>query len=560
MRLSFTIFLIITLSFTSLQAQTFGIGTDNPDPNAIMELNSTSLGFLMTRLTTAQRNSNLTGLTGAQQGLLIYNTDDDEFNYWDGAMWIPFPGGLDHDWYEANTSTAPDNIADNVYTNGLVGIGLSNPSQSLHIANTSGAIQSILVQDLAAGGNAYNPSLATVARGNRASVIVDKTNGLMYAVDADDIFWRLDGNAGIAGAGYSAGCPNLISTSMNASSYDFIGTRDNTDFIFATNDIERMRILRDGQMVFYGKGITVPVSSPTGCIPAYPTIDVASFYSSGAIYPLNAYSEGAPAVYGASQYNGVGWATGVEGVVDDIGYGVSGGAYGNTTLSSVGVAGYEGTGAGWAGEFTGDVDVTGLFGYYNSSDERLKKNIKTIEKPIEKLQQIKGVSYTGNMEEYGELLFVDRKKLGVIAQDVEQVFPELVRKSKLTNRMKYQKGEVGEIVEGEFLTVNYDGLIPVLIEAVKEQQAQIDDLKEAPQTSDPNPIPNHQFGTIVLNANGKASITVPNNFTEKYNEFSYQLTSVGSPTHSYVSKELNKGEFEVSGQPNAKVSWVIYGE
>ncbi len=478
---NFALVALLLLSFTQLSnAQNLGIGTDFPDANAILDIVSNDRGILIPRLTTGERVSNLTGLGIGQEGLLIYNTTNSKFNYWDGANWIPFPGG-DADWYEASTVTSPTSIASSIYTNGNVGIGTNSPTQALHIANSGGSIQSIIVEDMIDGGNAYNPSTAVVGQSNRASVIVDKTNGQMYAVDADDIFWRLDGNADVTGAGYSGNCPNLISTSMNASGYDFLGTRDNADMVFATNDIERGRFLRDGQMVFYGKGTSVPASSPTGCVPAYPVIDVASFYATGDIYPLNAYSEGAPAVYGAAEYNGTGIAIGVQGAVVGDGDGVNGHVSGTVSLASVGVSGYEGQGVGWAGEFTGDVDVTGLFGYYNTSDARLKKNIQRIKNPIERLMRINGVTYSGNMEEYGDFLYVDRKKIGVIAQDVNAVFPELVRKAILSNRHSFKKGEQGEIKKEEFLTVNYDGLIPVLIEATKEQQKLINDLEKENQ-------------------------------------------------------------------------------
>jgi Tfp pilus assembly protein PilN len=54
----------------------------------------------------------------------------------------------------------------------------------------------------------------------------------------------------------------------------------------------------------------------------------------------------------------------------------------------------------------------------------------------------------------------DKKKIGLLAQDIEKVFPELVTE---TNDIK---------------SVNYQGLIPVLINAMKEQQSEIDELKE----------------------------------------------------------------------------------
>ena len=84
------------------------------------------------------------------------------------------------------------------------------------------------------------------------------------------------------------------------------------------------------------------------------------------------------------------------------------------------------------------------------SDRKLKTNIKTIENPIETVKKIDGVTF--NWKENNEA------SMGVIAQNVEEVIPELI------------SGE-------ETKSVNYSGLIGLLIETVKDQQKQIDELK-----------------------------------------------------------------------------------
>jgi hypothetical protein len=86
------------------------------------------------------------------------------------------------------------------------------------------------------------------------------------------------------------------------------------------------------------------------------------------------------------------------------------------------------------------------------SDFNKKTNIYTIENSMLGLQKIRGVNF--DWKETG------KKNIGVIAQEVEAVYPELVK----TN------------VRGE-KTVAYNGLIAVLIEAIKDQQYQIDQLK-----------------------------------------------------------------------------------
>ena len=91
-----------------------------------------------------------------------------------------------------------------------------------------------------------------------------------------------------------------------------------------------------------------------------------------------------------------------------------------------------------------------------NSDARLKSNIISLGSTLAKLLMIDGKSYTMKTNE-------SESKIGLLAQDVQKAFPELV---KTTND------------SDQTLSVNYQGLIPVLINAIKEQQKQIDELKK----------------------------------------------------------------------------------
>ena len=90
----------------------------------------------------------------------------------------------------------------------------------------------------------------------------------------------------------------------------------------------------------------------------------------------------------------------------------------------------------------------------STSDINLKKDIEVITDGTNLIKQLNGVKFTWKKN--------DEKSVGVIAQEVEKVLPELVS----------EKEDTGE------KSVNYSGLIGVLIEAVKEQQNQINDLKQ----------------------------------------------------------------------------------
>lgn len=91
-----------------------------------------------------------------------------------------------------------------------------------------------------------------------------------------------------------------------------------------------------------------------------------------------------------------------------------------------------------------------------NSDLRLKKNIQPIHNALDAIRRLNGYTYNWKDNSRDESL-----QVGVIAQEVQKIFPSLVKED--------DKG---------VLSVNYSGLIPVLIEALKEQQRQIDELKQ----------------------------------------------------------------------------------
>lgn len=101
-----------------------------------------------------------------------------------------------------------------------------------------------------------------------------------------------------------------------------------------------------------------------------------------------------------------------------------------------------------------DITATGTVtaaNFVSTSDRRLKDNIETISDPINKIKQLRGVTFDKD----------DRTQIGVIAQEVEEIIPEVV----LTAADGYK-------------SVAYGNIVALLIEAVKEQQTQIEKLKQ----------------------------------------------------------------------------------
>jgi len=103
-------------------------------------------------------------------------------------------------------------------------------------------------------------------------------------------------------------------------------------------------------------------------------------------------------------------------------------------------------------------------GMWVASDRKLKRNIKPIRNAIETVQQLAGVTYNYNTKVRPELRLSDELQYGFVAQEVEKVLPELVHPA---------IDPYGE--EDDFVVMNYDGIIPVLTEAIKEQQEIMDD-------------------------------------------------------------------------------------
>ena len=113
-----------------------------------------------------------------------------------------------------------------------------------------------------------------------------------------------------------------------------------------------------------------------------------------------------------------------------------------------------------------------------SSDARLKTNIKNIPNSLEKVMSLNGVTFDWK-EEVISLGFEPSRmhgEAGVLAQEVESVLPQATAPAPF-DRENIDGEDVSKSGEN-YLTVQYEKIVPLLIEAIKEQQQQIDALKE----------------------------------------------------------------------------------
>jgi hypothetical protein len=117
------------------------------------------------------------------------------------------------------------------------------------------------------------------------------------------------------------------------------------------------------------------------------------------------------------------------------------------TPAEVGLGNLSSSGNSLSGSFTATGNITAY------SDERLKENVETIEGALDKVSQMRGVTYN-----YKSDLNDGQRGTGVIAQEMQQVMPEVVE-------------------EGEYLSVAYGNIVGVLIEAVKELKEELNKCK-----------------------------------------------------------------------------------
>lgn len=141
-----------------------------------------------------------------------------------------------------------------------------------------------------------------------------------------------------------------------------------------------------------------------------------------------------------------------------------------STTYNIGVYGEVCNKRGWAGYFNGITYCTA--GVWTSSDSKIKKNVEPISNALGIIDQLQPKKYQYNTAVYPGLnLPDDVDNYGVIAQDLEKVLPALVKTTPVP-------GADGKGLSGETIkTVNYTELIPILIQAVKEQQQTINTLK-----------------------------------------------------------------------------------
>ena len=246
-----------------------GIGTNTPEPSAQLDINSTSGGVLLPRMTTVQRDA----IVNPKEGLVIYNTNLQKFQGYFGNNNIYL-----EEFAFANTNGGSQSgISGQSFTSNFTGMLVSfrigfGTSQFTTIRLYDSGVPTgtpIHTQSINTIGLTWNPVTLSVPipiiTGRVYSISID--NGAYFLTRNSNSYpggSLFDGTTPVLNRDAALGIgvmlpsgwsdlsndtnPNWTAKGNNASANDFIGTTNATDLIFKTNDLEQARILSNGNI------------------------------------------------------------------------------------------------------------------------------------------------------------------------------------------------------------------------------------------------------------------------------------------------------------------------
>jgi hypothetical protein len=341
---------------------------------------------------------------------------------------------------------------------GLIGLtgpagatGANGAAGAQGIQGLTGATGPAGAQGLQGVTGATGPTGATGAAGTATSITSDnfQTDGTLSIVTSVPQTVNSTNKALLIGG--------------NTSTSDFsVGTNSNYSFDFRTNNLVRGRISSLGEF-FIGATSTVMagdlMNGVSNATFPWAVNGYSSFNGSGIFGTILA---GNTTTYGAVQgeHIGSGNGAGVRGITNNAN---AIGVNGAVTVLPV---------SGWGGLFQNDLGYTGAF--LSASDVKIKKNINTITDARSIINNLRGVSYEHRLEEFPGLGLKAGLTYGFIAQEVETILPAIVKEKIIPNMSLRSDGvDAGSV---SLKTVGYTEVIPILVEALKEQDKVIVDL------------------------------------------------------------------------------------
>ncbi|MCD4679822.1 MAG: tail fiber domain-containing protein, partial [Bacteroidales bacterium] len=160
-------------------------------------------------------------------------------------------------------------------------------------------------------------------------------------------------------------------------------------------------------------------------------------------------------------------------------YGLSVDANNGTNVYGIKSWGSGGSNTNYAGYFSGNLAYTGSL--IHISDRKFKENLRSIDGSLDKIKKLNTYSFTFKTTAEAEKINFDKgRQFGFIAQELEALFPELVSDNvhPLNENISEEDKKVKKDGGIEYKGVNYIGMIPILTEAIKEQQEIIEDQQQ----------------------------------------------------------------------------------
>jgi len=337
--------------------------------------------------------------------------------------------------------------------------------------DTTGDYVSSLVAgtNITLSNNSGEGATPTIGLTNNAITIAGTSTSLGGSITAATILGGtgvISGSAGLP-AGLVSGSSQITASVFGAVSGDVTITAGGVASIGA-NSVALGTDTTGNYVASLVAGTNITLSNNSG-EGATPTIGLTNNTISGISLGSNLATLTIGTGLSGTSYNGSTGVTiantGVTSAVAGTGVSVSG-ATGAVTISigqAVGTSDnvrFNSLGIGMAASATaGRIDATNDIVAFSSSDIRFKENIKPIENPIEKIRKISGNTYDWKEENKIEHGY-EGNDVGVIAQEIEAVLPQLVQTR-----------------ESGYKAVKYDKLVALLIEGIKEQQLQIEQLR-----------------------------------------------------------------------------------
>ncbi len=443
--------------FGTAMSQNLGIGTDYPNAYSILEMKSVDKGLLIPRLSLADRDTELdaASLGLSETGLLIYNTTDSIFNYWDGVRWLGFPsveaengiyvdkntirlGGeliesteITHDNYLLSFNldgTGNFEVQDNgatkliVRNDGKVGIGSSSVIADFNVTGESYFSDDLYLMD---GG--FNSGDDILAR-----LYDEDDDGVLDLYENNSFNIRLHANG-----------TSVFNEQGLADNYFRIETDNSRYGLFVDADDDVVRIGNNSNGTMQDNGNTLYILDSVGMtldtVISYTVNYVADFeIEPGAI-------SGTAIGIGTSEY------------IVDMGSKMLG------TNSFLVPTVHNSQDLGRSIQHRWD-DIF-ADAHISPSDVRLKKNIKPLKYGLKEVLDLQTISYVLKDDPFGE------RKLGLVAQEVLDLIPEPV---KTHNWVWDEESNDYVRIEMNPLGLEYMQFVPVLIKAMQEQQTIID--------------------------------------------------------------------------------------